>query len=428
MFTFLLYVHTGRNNVIMLRVFNNRRKAELSMDIRATPEELEQALSGKDVKTNKGLMSSVAHWMATIIDVRAMLEEKGLSNMPACQIRDEIKAALFSSQDCIFEDGHVGRGRNQSKGKFIRFFRAHADKYDKRSTRESNLYTISVLYRYEKSDDAPDIPIDAMQFKDLNYGWLEDFERWMKKIGLSQNTRKIHFGNIRTAMRAAYKRELTDCDPFRRFSFKPAKTRKRSLDVNELRKLAFYPVEPYQEYYRDMFLLIFMLIGINTVDLVGLKSIEKGRIEYRRSKTNGLFSIKVEPEAVRLIEKYKGVKALLNIKDRWSDYRNFRHQLNEALRSIGPVQRQGRGGKKEFSPLFPELTSYWARHTWATIAADLDIPDAVISMALGHAGENRVTNIYIKRNMAKIDAANRKVLDWVFYNRRGEQVEPEDNE
>lgn len=74
------------------------------------------------------------------------------------------------------------------------------------------------------------------------------------------------------------------------------------------------------------------------------------------------------------------------------------------------------------------MTSYWARHTWATIAADLDIPDAVISMALGHAGENRVTNIYIKRNMAKIDAANRKVLDWVFYNRRGEQLEPENNE
>lgn len=257
-----------------------------------------------------------------------------------------------------------------------------------------------------------------LNFEDINYAWLSDFENFMKKAGLSQNTRKIHFGNIRTAMREAYKRELTDADPFRRFSFRPAKTRKRSLTVDELRKLFDYPVEPYAEIYRDMMKLSFMLLGINTIDLFNLKEIKKGRIEYDRSKTGGLFSIKVEPEAQMIIDKYKGCNGLLCITDRWSDYRNFRHQLNAAIKRIGKAQGKGKKDLEGEGP-FAEVTSYWMRHTWSTIAYELDIPDATISLALGHeGGENRTTNIYIHRNQKKVDEANRRVLDWVLYGKR----------
>lgn len=161
-----------------------------------------------------------------------------------------------------------------------------------------------------------------------------------------------------------------------------------------------------------------MLIGINTVDLHRLKNVVNGRIEYRRAKTGRLYSIKVEPEAMEIIEKYKGKTGLLVIADRWSDHRNFRHQINKALQRIGSVQRVGKGGKKMITALFPELTTYWARHTWATIAADLDIPDAIISQALGHAGENSTTDIYINRNQRKVDEANRRVLDWVLYEKK----------
>ena len=73
------------------------------------------------------------------------------------------------------------------------------------------------------------------------------------------------------------------------------------------------------------------------------------------------------------------------------------------------MKRVGRGGKKEFAPLFPRLSIYWARHTWATIAAGCDVLDDVISQALGHT--NATTAIYIKRSLAKIDEANRKVID-----------------
>lgn len=257
--------------------------------------------------------------------------------------------------------------------------------------------------------------VERMRFDDVNYAWLSDFEDWMKRKELSQNTRKIHLGNIRIAMREAYKRELTENDPFRRFTFKPAKTRKRSLSLGQLRRIKDFPVEPYAEIYRDMFMLIFYLCGINIIDLYGLKEISgEGRIEYRRAKTGRLYSIKVEPEAMSIIERYRGDKALLCLADRWSDYKNFARQMNKALANIGEVKRSGLGGKKTVTPIEKDLTSYWARHTWATIAADIDIPDAVISMALGHSGENRVTDIYIDRNMRKVDVANRKVIDRVL--------------
>ena len=67
-----------------------------------------------------------------------------------------------------------------------------------------------------------------------------------------------------------------------------------------------------------------------------------------------------------------------------------------------------------FRPAFPMLSSYVARHSWATIAASLDIPKDVIAHALGHGGSS-VTDIYIDFDQRKVDEANRRVLDWVFY-------------
>ena len=75
-------------------------------------------------------------------------------------------------------------------------------------------------------------------------------------------------------------------------------------------------------------------------------------------------------------------------------------------------------GKKTVAPLFPKLSTYWARHTWATIAAELDIPKETIAAALGHGLGNTTTAIYINFNTKKVDEANRRVIDYVLYGRR----------
>ena len=220
--------------------------------------------------------------------------------------------------------------------------------------------------------------------------------------------------NIRTVVNAAIDDELTTLYPFRKYKIKHEETAKRSLTVEELRTLRDYPCEPRQEKYRDFFILMVYLVGINSVDLFSLKEIRRGRIEYRRSKTSRLFSIKVEPEAQAIIDKYRGEKYMINVLDTYGNYRDFVHRMNENLQKIGKMERKGRGGKKHRESLFPELTTYWARHTWATLAAELDIPDETISLALGHSSGNRVTDIYIRRNQKKVEAANRKVIDFIF--------------
>ena len=68
----------------------------------------------------------------------------------------------------------------------------------------------------------------------------------------------------------------------------------------------------------------------------------------------------------------------------------------------------------ELRALRPGLTLYWARHTWATLASDIDIPIETISAALGHSYGCATTAIYIRFNQKKVDAANRKVLDYVY--------------
>ena len=137
---------------------------------------------------------------------------------------------------------------------------------------------------------------------------------------------------------------------------------------------------------------------------------------FHRTKTNHYFSMKVEPEAMEIIERYKGQGYLLDILDHWGNDVFFRKKMNKTLQKIGPVTRSGLGGKKDYKPFFPKLTTYYARHTWASIASDLEIPDGTISEGLGHEHGNKVTRGYIHKYSNKnVDAANRKVIDWVLY-------------
>lgn len=231
-----------------------------------------------------------------------------------------------------------------------------------------------------------DADADRLTFEDIDRRWLEHFDEFMARTARSKNARNIHLRNIRAVFNDAIDDEVTTNYPFRRFKIRPQATRKRSLSVERLRELFAYPVEPYAVRYVDMFKLIFCLCGINAVDLCSLERVTEGRIEYERAKTGRYYSIKVEPEAQEIIDRYRGERHLLDILDTNSDHRNFIRHCNKALQRIGVVERRGRGGKKFVEPAFPVLSTYWARHSWATMAASLDIPKETIAAALGHGG------------------------------------------
>lgn len=259
-------------------------------------------------------------------------------------------------------------------------------------------------------------------FETIDKSWLMQFEKWMIESGLKINSAGIHLRNIRSVFNYAIDEEYTTLYPFRKFKIKKEETAKRALTVFELIELMEAPCEDYQIKYRDLFFLIFYLIGINPVDLFNLKDIKKGRIEYYRAKTHKLYSVEVLPEAIEIINKYKGKEYLLYVCDEWKNYKDFTHRMNIGLKEIGELKRVGRGGKKIRKPLFPDITIYHARHTWASIAASLDIPKETISAALGHEIGSRVTSIYIDFDMKKVDEANRKIVDHLHEARKAKHT------
>ena len=400
MFSYKFVVNTERKNAVRLRVFNLGKKSEISLGISMTPEELAEIIAGRKASTSVHT-SLIRQWMGQLEILKAELLRVGKAGIDVKNLRDEVQKTLFGIEPD--KDKPEVDSKNWEKF-YVRYL----------GSKRNQSYHDSCDYTLKKMRSLCD-DFSKLTFEDITLKWLKDFDEKLIESGASQNTRNIHFKNIRTCLNRAIDEELTQNYPFRRFKIRPEKTRKRNLPVEELRRLFDYPVEEYQKYYLDYFKLIFMLVGINTIDLFNLTKIESGRIEYRRAKTHRLYSIKVEPEAMEIINRHKGEKALLDIADRWGSHREFQKYCNIALKKIGKMERKGRGGKKEIKPEWPELSTYWARHSWATIARSIGVSIDDIALSLGHGDGHDLTRIYLDEDLQKVDEANRRVLDWVLY-------------
>ncbi|MCH5234785.1 MAG: site-specific integrase [Muribaculaceae bacterium] len=323
----------------------------------------------------------------TIDSIKIQLERLGaFKGKSLLEIKNRILMELSSQNgDESKEEKH-----KEDPNLFVKRYEQFASSRDAEGTRVIYKRTLERIKAY--------IPNgwEKLKFEDIDVNWLREFDAHLAKTSLARNARNIHFRNIRAVFNDALDDEIITCYPFRKFKLKYDKTRKRSVPLESLRSLLRKEETGSNARYLDCFKMIFFLCGINIVDLCHLKELYEGRAEYTRAKTHRQYSIKVEPEALAIIEKYKGDKFLLNFCDTNKDYRSFYKHLADYLRTLG-------------------ISTYWARHSWATIAAEIDIPDPVISQGLGHGPENPTTEIYIDRNRKKVDEANRKIIDFVLY-------------
>ena len=291
------------------------------------------------------------------------------------------------------------------------FFDEFIDKCNAENTKEVYRYTLATLKRFKD--------ISSLRIDDINISFLKSFESWLIKNNIKTNTISIHMRNLRAILNAAIDDNKLSLDKytFRRYRIKTAQTIKRSLTINELRILRDYNCEEHQRKYRDIFMLSFYLAGINMIDLLNLPNNNSCKAEYIRSKTKIPCCIDIPQEAMDIINRYRGDKHLIYPMDKYSNHKDFIHRMNTNLQQIGDVtiEKKKCGRKtceiKKYKPLYPNLTTYWARHTWATIAAELDIPDAVIDMALVHKSPYPMSDIYIRRNQQKVNEAIRLVID-----------------
>lgn len=261
---------------------------------------------------------------------------------------------------------------------------------------------------------------DDLNFDELTPHFLSDFDNWLKESGVGIRGRALYLSNIRTAFNIAltkYNDEDSDIilikrNPFRKFKIpKVPATEYRALSLDQIKAFIEYKCDKETtQLGKDVFLLSFYLVGINSKDLYLLKNTTGERITYNRAKTknqredSAKISIKIEDEARQIIEKYKdpAKERLLNFYHRYATAQGFNKYINEYIKPIGKAIG------------VEDLEFYAARHTWATLFVnECGASESEAGFCLNHVSAHKVTAGYIKKDFTRIDRANRKVIELV---------------
>lgn len=248
---------------------------------------------------------------------------------------------------------------------------------------------------------------------------LKEYEDWLAGQQSSPNTISTY---MRT-LQAVYNRWMSPgIEGYNPVLFKDVYTKvesrtKRALtaeQMEQLRNTDFSVLTLRQQQVLTYFLLMFMLRGMPFIDLAHLRKsdLRNRRITYRRHKTGKLMVVDVPPDAMRLLQKYRDKtdsEYLFPLLHGGLFMEEHHHRYQETLRHFN----------RELARLMKQLlpgvsvSSYTARHTWATLAYHSGVPVGLISQSLGHSSI-RVTMSYLKPFDAEvIDRINRQVISLV---------------
>lgn len=247
---------------------------------------------------------------------------------------------------------------------------------------------------------------------------IKAYERFLRGRQLTMNTISFYM----RVLRAVYNKAVSDgiCDdnkPFKNVYTGIAKTRKRALDAETLR--AMKHLEPQSEAMamaRDMFMFSLYTRGMSFADMAALRqsNIRDGELIYTRKKTGQRIRVKWERCMQEIADRYaprrKGntpaadellLPILRNhVTGRARRYRSVQWMVNYQLKRIARILGVETG-----------ITMYAARHSWACMAKNMNIPISVISDGMGHHS-TATTQIYLDSIDADtIDRANMKIIE-----------------
>lgn len=151
-----------------------------------------------------------------------------------------IPVTLSLLKDAIKKDKPV----NVTFPVFARIYVQESDR--KRSTKENLMTTITVLQEFRP----------GLDFKDITYTFLKDFEVHLKEKGNSVNTVAKHMRQLRTLVNEAINQGYipSDAYPFRKYKIKQEKGRKEFLTPDELKRLENLDVDKKLRHVLDAFL------------------------------------------------------------------------------------------------------------------------------------------------------------------------------
>lgn len=256
-----------------------------------------------------------------------------------------------------------------------------------------------------------------LHFHQVTPAWLKSFQDHLLARHLAWNTVSTYL----RMLRATYSRAVDDGHaPLRPRLFKGVYTgtrsnAKRAVDEEVIRHMGTTPCDdPLLDDTAQLFLLMFLLRGIPFADLVFLRPCDlRGDVlTYRRRKTGTWMSVRVEPEAMAIIRHFRtkdpsAAYLFPFIRQPGEDeYRQYQNALRSFNYRLGKLSQALGGGVR--------LTTYSARHSWATIANFHHFHQELISNAMGHSSV-KVTETYFKAYADEgIDRMNREIIRIVF--------------
>ena len=257
-------------------------------------------------------------------------------------------------------------------------------------------------------------------FSVIDVLWLNKYEKWLRSKGNKETTMSLMFRTLRSAYNKAIKAKCARKSdyPFDEYKINKfdTKTQKRAIAKTEVLKFTKevdnIGKRQYVQLSKDIFIFSYLCGGINFTDIANLTkvNITNGRIHYIRQKTGKLIKLGISEEAMQIIKKYE------------SESKGYLFPILNANIHKTPLQKQNRIHKmlgkinKNLKLIAAQLnvdtnmTTYVARHSFASVLKKSGVSIALISEALGHS-DLSTTQVYLDSfDNEQIDAAMQNLL------------------
>ena len=366
---------------LVFQVIHNRRKKLLYTGYRMKEEVFDES-EGK-------IMNGVSSTFTATEVVKMNRELRKMRNRIDTRIRQLERAGEEFTVEDILAQNAFGTGKPQFY--LLRYINTQIER-----KQELKKVGMAAAYKSTRSSLARFIGRPDVRMSEVDSAFVRRYEDFLYSNGASGNTVSYYLRNLRSL----YNQAVTDGYhprgeyPFAKAQTRPAKTVKRALSRTDMQNLADLNLEnePELEFTRDLYLFSFYAQGMAFVDIVLLKKTDicNGVLTYSRHKSKQLIRIVVTPQMQGLIDKYKTENEYLfpiisgEYASGYKQYRLALGRINRHLKKIAVV-----------ADIEVPLTTYTARHTWATLARDYGAPISVISAGLGHTSEE-MTRVYLK--------------------------------
>ena len=385
----------GKEGTLYYHIIHQRKLRWISTDYHVYPEEWNARKSSVIVSNSNNRQAHLQ-----LIQSQIDWEMKQMQ----CIIHDkEMDGVSYSVDDLANEIQQLPT----SQSVFTFFRQQIAKKEQMQCVGTKNNYT-NAVNRFIEFRNQKDLT-----FSQMTADMMEMYQAWLWNRGVGQNTVSFYLRTLRTLHHKAVEAgQATSNDIFAHVQTANVRTAKRAISVKDIRKIEKLdlPRGSSLDKARDMFLFSFYLRGMAFVDMAFLKKsdLKCGLVSYNRRKTHQNLNIEWIKPMQAIIDKYaeqtKDSPYMLPIltgkeTSPYTQYRKVEYNTNYNLKKIG----------KMIGLKIP-LTTYVARHTWASIALHMNIPIATISEGMGH-NSYKTTQIYLESiDVATINEANKRII------------------